>query len=264
MKILAIILIHQISTNNMINTLPKSLIEAAKKILTESIHPMIDVDGEMKHRHNSNGIPIHHSDEGIKNFHRWFGDSKAVDEHGRPQVVYHASTYGDISEFSPEKGVFGKAGYGIYFSNKEGANLFADYGNKFQSAFSYSGEQKKVNITPVYIRTKNPLTVDHVDDLKPFLDKGQSFGVGKKHQKIPPNAAPPWVSKGHDSIITTETTAKTVHKTRGLSILDRNDPKATKFPVYVVHDPKNIKSALGNNGDFHPDKLPINESTEDK
>ncbi len=75
----------------MIHTLPKSLIEAAKKIITESSHPMIDVDGEMKHRHNSEGQPIHHTDEGIKNFHRWFGDSDSVDEHGRPKVLYHGT-----------------------------------------------------------------------------------------------------------------------------------------------------------------------------
>src|SRR5574343_280268 len=62
-------------------------------------HPMIDVDGEMKHRHNANGIPIHHTDEGIRNFHRWFGDSKTVDEHGRPHVFFHGTT-GNIDKFN--------------------------------------------------------------------------------------------------------------------------------------------------------------------
>ena len=75
----------------MIKTLPKSLIEEATKILMESSHPMIDVDGFMKHRNNSEGIPIHHTDEGIRNFHRWFGDSDSVDEHGRPKVFYHGT-----------------------------------------------------------------------------------------------------------------------------------------------------------------------------
>lgn len=76
----------------MINTLPKSLIEAARIILTESLgHPMIDVDGVMKHRHNSEGKLIHPHDEGIHNFHKWFGDSKAVDDKGRPQVLYHGT-----------------------------------------------------------------------------------------------------------------------------------------------------------------------------
>lgn len=231
-----------------------------KKSTLHESQTHIDVDGEMKHRYNSEGKLIHPSEEGIRNFHRWFGDSKTVDHEGKPLVVYHASTYGDISAFSPEKGVFGKAGYGSYFSNKDGANLFAEYGDKFQYPVSASGESKKVNITPVYIRSKNPLVVDHVDDLPPFLDRGQSFGVAKQYQKVKPKDVPPWVSSGYDSIITSETTSKKVHKTRGLSILDRDDPKATRFPVYVVHDPRNIKSAIGNVGDFHPEKSIITES----
>lgn len=88
--------------------------------ITESInHPMIDVDGVQKHRHNSLGQPIHHTDEGIQNFHRWFGDSKAVDEHGRPLVVYHGTSH-DFEEFKSGSGrssgaaIFGK---GMYFTD---------------------------------------------------------------------------------------------------------------------------------------------------
>src|SRR5690606_35999940 len=43
-----------------------------------------------------NGKPI------WQNFVRWFGDSKVVDEQGRPLVVYHGTT-GDIRAFDPEK-----------------------------------------------------------------------------------------------------------------------------------------------------------------
>jgi len=36
-----------------------------KQFLKENIaHPMIDVDGVQKHRHNSDGKPIHHTDDG--------------------------------------------------------------------------------------------------------------------------------------------------------------------------------------------------------
>ena len=41
---------------------------------------MIDVGGEKRHRHNSIEHAIHNTDEGIRNFHRWFGD----DTLGRP------------------------------------------------------------------------------------------------------------------------------------------------------------------------------------
>jgi hypothetical protein len=227
----------------------------------EENHPMIDVDGEQKHRNNSEGRPIHHTDEGIRNFHRWFEGSKATDEHGRPSVMYHASTYGDIHEFNTHGGAFGKAGYGSYFSNKHGSNMFADYGQKFQMDRSAQGDEKKTNITPVYLKMNNPYHAAHVDDLKPGTHKhsGQSFGVTAKYQKNTPSEKGPLEQKGHDGIMTNETTAAKVHKTQGLKILDRNDPKATKFPVHVVFHPNQIKSATGNNGEFSPKSNKITE-----
>ena len=44
----------------------------------------IDVDGVQRPTENSLGQPIHSTDEGIRNFWEWFGDSKVVDEQGRP------------------------------------------------------------------------------------------------------------------------------------------------------------------------------------
>lgn len=73
----------------MINTLPQSLIEAVTNVITNQTH--INVDGKQKHRYNSEGDAIHSTDEGIAKFHKWFGDSKAVDAQGRPLVVYHGT-----------------------------------------------------------------------------------------------------------------------------------------------------------------------------
>lgn len=61
-------------------------------------HPKIEHNGKMVHTTNSMDQPIHHTEEGIKNFHDWFGDSSNVDEHGRPNVMYHG-TGGDFSKF---------------------------------------------------------------------------------------------------------------------------------------------------------------------
>ena len=81
-------------------------------------HPMIMVDGVLRHETNSLGQPIHHTYEGIQNFHRWFGKSKAVDQHGRPQVFYHG-TNADIESFSHD--YVGKGadalGSGFYFTD---------------------------------------------------------------------------------------------------------------------------------------------------
>lgn len=140
----------------MIHTLPKSLIDTAKKILTEAQHPMIDVDGEMRHRHNSNGVPIHHSDEGIKNFHRWFHDGQ-TDEHGRPQVFYHGTpSQESIKTFIPGgKDTSEKTGdaYGLatYLTTSK------------HEASSYS--RNKGAVYPVYVRGKFlDLDAEHLGD----------------------------------------------------------------------------------------------------
>ena len=74
-------------------------------------------------------------------FKRWFGDSKAVDEKGRPLVVYH----GTNAEFDTFKGKY------HFFSDSE--NVSAGYGSQ--------------NPMPVYLSMKKPLIVDAY---------GQSFG----------------------------------------------------------------------------------------
>jgi len=51
----------------------------------------IDVDGVQRPTTNSKGQPIHPTEAGTRNFWKWFGDSKVVDEQGRPLVVYHGT-----------------------------------------------------------------------------------------------------------------------------------------------------------------------------
>jgi hypothetical protein len=62
----------------------------------------IDIDGVQRPTRNSTGQPIHPTEEGVRNFWRWFGDSKVVDAEGRPLVVYHGSD-AEFVEFAPEK-----------------------------------------------------------------------------------------------------------------------------------------------------------------
>ncbi len=194
-------------------------------------------------------------------FKRWFGDSKVVDADGKPLVVMHASTFGDITKFDRSKQAFGKAGFGFYFSDADGSNLFAEYGDKFQAWRSADGEPKAIKTYPVYLSMQNPLVVDHVDDLKPYLEKDQKFGVGRGiFGNLPADVITKLERAGYDGIITRETTAPKVHKTRGLSILERDDPKAKSFPVYVAFRPEQIKSSIGNNGNYDPSNPDIREA----
>ena len=54
----------------------------------------ITINGQEKTVYNSNGDRIAQSKEALENFYKWFGDSKVVDEQGRPLVVYHGTNYG--------------------------------------------------------------------------------------------------------------------------------------------------------------------------
>lgn len=51
----------------------------------------INIDGKERTVYNSNGDRIAKSEPALRNFYKWFGDSKVVDEQGRPLVVYHGS-----------------------------------------------------------------------------------------------------------------------------------------------------------------------------
>lgn len=98
--------------------------------------PNVVINGLEKPSMNSLGEYIAGSKEAIENFWKWFGDSKAVDEQGRPIVFFHGS-YGDFEEFQhpwerdeddeyTEEGyVGGNLGIGFYFTkNKEYASRF--------------------------------------------------------------------------------------------------------------------------------------------
>lgn len=115
----------------------------------------IEVDGKERTVYNSNGDRIAKSKEALTNFWRWFGDSKVVDEQGRPLVVYHGTnaefdTF-DISHFGEtDSGDFGR---GFYFTADK---RYAEY----------YGEQ----IIPLYLKIEKPYktsTWGYVDtDLK--------------------------------------------------------------------------------------------------
>jgi hypothetical protein len=62
-------------------------------------------------------------------FKNWFGDSKVVDENGKPLVVYHGSGT-TFWEFKTE---FTGLGKNMYKKRKSTANLFAKLRKKFES-----------------------------------------------------------------------------------------------------------------------------------
>ena len=65
----------------------------------EQMPDTLVVDGVERSTRNSEGMPLSRSEEGIRAFWNWFGESRVVDEEGRPLVVYHG-TGADIEAFN--------------------------------------------------------------------------------------------------------------------------------------------------------------------
>lgn len=121
----------------------------------------ININGVERSVYNSNGDRIAMSEPALRNFYKWFGDSKVVDEQGRPLVVYHGSPATDIQVFDKSKiglrdyGYFGK---GFYFTpNSEMASFY--YTDNYDGADYDSGK-----VYPVYLNLKNPKYARSIDE----------------------------------------------------------------------------------------------------
>ena len=108
----------------------------------------IKINGVERKTRNSAGKRIAKTEEGLRAFYEWFGDSKVVDEQGRPLVVYHG-TNAKFSAFDKEKigsatdsGFFGS---GFYFTDSK-------------SEAEYYGDIAM----PLYLSIQNPLDITEV------------------------------------------------------------------------------------------------------
>lgn len=108
----------------------------------------INIDGQERTVYNSEGERIAQSEAALRNFYKWFGDSKVVDKQGRPLVVYHGSDT-EFSIFDINKiGKYGESiGHGFYFATR-------DIAEKYNKGFIY----------PVYLRMEKP--IDYLDSNK--------------------------------------------------------------------------------------------------
>jgi hypothetical protein len=89
-------------------------------------------------------------------FKKWFGDSKVVDEEGKPLVVYHGSRKTDIEIF--ESGKSGTRGI-----NEETEGFF--FSPIREAADNYAGTKYgKGKVYPVYLSIKNPyIAKDYIE-----------------------------------------------------------------------------------------------------
>ena len=164
-------------------------------------------------------------------FKRWFGDSKVVDEQGKPLTVYHGTT-ANVAAFDPaRRGSDTKtksAEKGFFFtSSPRHASVYANGVTNTMRNQTRDG----ANVVPVYVQVSNPkvIVTRRPVEMEVDLDDGKVIQAA--------------IDAGHDGIIVSR------------EVGDEYDVK-----LVIAFRPTQIKSASGNNGNFDPNNPDILES----
>ncbi len=194
----------------------------------------ITVDGKERPTTNSNGQRIAATERGLVNFWRWFGDSKVVDDQGRPLVVYHSSLK-DMEAFNRTGKFMGHTGTsGISVTdNPEMASRYLERFADFGWVDGKPNQPFNKNVMALYVRAENPLVSD--EPIKTNLPLGAP---------LPANYVSPVVQQGYDALIRNDAISK-----KG-AVKHSTAKNAIKGLEIVVFDPTQIKSAIGNDGTF--------------
>jgi len=195
------------------------------------------------------------------NFKKWFGNSKVVDEKGNPIIVYHG-TNKDFDDFNSTK--FTTSGY--FAKDPKLASHISEL---------VGGDS---NVVPVYLSIQNPLDLSDIttgySDISPSeLISKLPFELDphfkEKLLKFHPNPLFTYLgnvdflehikNEGYDGIIFHELTPDQTEIE-----LDNGEVYKTvdidTGITYIAFKPEQIKSALGNNGNFNPNSKNINEN----
>lgn len=187
-------------------------------------------------------------------FKRWFGDSKVVDEDGRPLAMYHGTSANEDGQaftmfdtFASNYGLMGQGGY--FTADPEVA-----------SSYTSKGKGATPTVYKVYLSIKNPLDMDAEADAQAW-------------QKQFPDAA-----DFHEGGITNESWYRAAEEAlrdqelpmwEGAEIMQeglramgfdgithvgggRVQTHGVRHRVFIAFEPEQVKSAIGNNGDFDP------------
>jgi hypothetical protein len=181
-------------------------------------------------------------------FKKWFGDSKVVDEQGKPLVVYHGSTKAGFTVFdeSARETQKGRDIVGYYFTNSPaGAETYS--GTRREAKL---GELEHRGNYSVFLSMKKPLEVDFSGNVEQGVQgdwsgtykiDGETFNGGMD------DAARSAKEMGYDGLI-------------ARNVMDEGrygQGYGWGDTTYVVFEPTQIKSATGNRGTFDPENPDI-------
>lgn len=164
---------------------------------------------------------------GAASFKKWFGDSRVVDDDGAPLVVYHG-TAESFTDFATEK--MGRnypttGGHkGFFFTSSPGtASVYAE-----KPAYAYLNPDHPesadfgdgtANIVPVYLSLQNPIEIKTSQSPDKYFD----YNRDRLYDRADKAGADGFIVRGTGKF---------------------------KRDLYVAFEPNQIKSAIGNNGEF--------------
>lgn len=194
----------------------------------------INVDGVDRPTQNSDGQPIHPTEEGIRSFWRWFSGSAVVDDQGRPIQAYHGTT-ADFDAFDMARAGrndHGWYGNGFYLSaDPETASAYANHEN-IKAGGKLRDKPRGAKVMPAYVALKNPY----------IWPNGRAAATTEAERDA---IMKELKSAGHDGVIVPN---------------EYQSPAYADFHEIVAFRPEQIKSAIGNQGTFDPSDPDIRRS----
>lgn len=194
----------------------------------EGLKKVLGVSGKKPLMQAAKDVPVYDTPA----FKNWFGDSKIVDEVGKPRVAYHATPH-DFDTFKVGGTVDDKSLY------QSGPAIWAGFDrDTYRAAHNVGGfigpngaavYKPGTNVMPLHAKVENPLIVtpQNYGSIKDELGLSGAFPTGLSHQDVAKLK-----ERGHDGILT---------RLWG--------PAEEEV---VVFDNTQLKSAIGNRGTFDP------------
>jgi hypothetical protein len=235
----------------------KQLNQSAEQPLPDTI----EVDGKQRPTTNSNGQPIAATEEGVRNFWKWFGESAATERavsskqrrnELRPLVVYHG-TRASFDSFAPVR----EGNVTTMFGDEETVTrrgIFFAESSEFADTFAKQAGEGNANVVPVYLKIENPLYLD-----EGFTDEviSELVAAGLPDEQAARlryrKADMAWAEFDDEDGAAMVSAIRAAGYDGALMVepgvgVEGEDEQT----VWVALDPTQIKSAIGNSGEFDP------------
>jgi hypothetical protein len=167
-----------------------------------------------------------------KYFKKWFGDSKVVDENGKPLVVYHGSPSHDITIFDSGKSLYGEISKDFnFFTNKKSA--YQNSAKDYAEFAGTDGFRRNGKVYETYLKIQKPLHIKYTSNAMTLYNGGKQYATPVEYYDTNYKEIKEKYNNGdYDGIIIENT--------------DKNNDDSI---IYLVSNPEQIKS-VDNKGTF--------------